>query len=57
MEPESFVQLLMKTESLVISIFIFLLDLRAEDTVDAHENFSPEAGSPLRFRVPAPGGS
>lgn len=50
MEFETSVQLLIKIESLLISIFIFLLDVRSEDTADALENFSTEAGRPLRFR-------
>ena len=46
---ETFVQLHIKIESLLISIFLFLLGLRSEDSVDAQENSSTEAGNPPRF--------
>lgn len=49
MEFETVVYLLIKMESLLISIFIFPLGLSLEDTIDAQENFSTEAGNPSRF--------
>lgn len=46
---ETFVQLCIMIESLLVSIFLFLLGLRSDDIEDVQENFSTEAGDPLRF--------
>ena len=45
---ETFVQLSIMIESLLVSIFLFLLGLRSEDSEDIRENFSTEAGDPQR---------
>lgn len=46
---ETFVLLRIMIESLLVSIFLFLLVLRSEDIEDVQENFSTEAGDPQRF--------
>lgn len=56
-EFESSVQLLVKTESLLISVFIFLLDLRPEDAADSQRVSAQRQEACQDFGAPAPGGS
>ena len=46
---ETFVLLCIMIESLLVSIFLFLLALRSDDVEDVQESFSTEAGHPQRF--------
>lgn len=46
---ETFVLLCIMIESLLVSIFLFLLVLRSEDIEDVQESVSTEAGHPQRF--------